>query len=379
MMRRVNYTATLPFVLLLFLFLLCHSSSAKTIQTLEKELEQALEGNSPQLKSKALLLMRATQKHTFSKSTYLVNTALGISYKKACMYSLAQEHFLKANVIAQKLGDKSKIGASFINIATTFQLRGLYQKALGYLKSAIPFLQLNSDKFRRSIAFFNMGEAYKELGKFESALVNFNNTLILEKELKNNRGIIFAYYGLIDTYIQLNRLSDALAMLKQAETLLKPEWTEELVILQKMKGKYYQANAEQDQAILWLNKSFQSASKHNFENHFTELFELLLTSYCFLGNQNQELKVAREFLAFKSQLAKRDAYISEIEIVLRKRLILKDLENKQLKQLNQRERFILNQEKKLSEFNMRFSLFLMITGVLLFLIIKPWKKSITSD
>ena len=40
---------------------------------------------------------------------------------------------------------------------------------------------------------------------------------------------------------------------------------------------------------------------------------------------------------------------------------------------------ILNQEKKLSEFNMRFSLFLMITGVLLFLIIKPWKKSITSD
>ena len=214
-MRRVHYTATLPFVLLLFLFLLCHSSSAKTIQTLEKELEQALEGNSPQLKSKAL----------------------GISYKKACMYSLAQEHFLKANVIAQKLGDKSKIGASFINIATTFQLRGLYQKALGYLKSAIPFLQLNSDKFRRSIAFFNMGEAYKELGKFESALVNFNNTLILEKELKNNRGIIFAYYGLIDTYIQLNRLSDALAMLKQAETLLKPEWTEELVILQKMKGK----------------------------------------------------------------------------------------------------------------------------------------------
>ena len=98
-----------------------------------------------------------------------------------------------------------------------------------------------------------------------------------------------------------------------------------------------------------------------------------------MGNQNQELKVAREFLAFKSQLAKRDAYISEIEIVLRKRLILKDLENKQLKQLNQRERFILNQEKKLSEFNMRFSLFLMITGVLLFLIIKPWKKSITSD
>jgi|GEM_PF-4243368 len=379
MIKRVDYTAALQLVLL-FLFVICYNAvGAKSVDALENELEQAMSTNSSDLKLKALALKHASQHESFTKSTYLVNTALGICYKKECMYALAQEHFLRSNVIAQKLKDKSKVGASFINIATTFQLRGLHNKAIGYLKNALPFLQTQTDRFRRSIAFFNLGEAYKELGKFESALVNFNNTLILEKELSDERGILFAYFGLIDTYLKLNRLQDAKELLNQAEGLIQPSWDEEKVIFKKLSGKYFQYNAQQQDAIRLLNESFEIARTHRFQNHYSELYELLLKSYRLLGDQQQELTVARNFLDFKSQLAKRDAYISEIELVLRKKLILKDLENKQLRHLNKRERFIMNKEKKLSEFNMRFSLFLMFTGVLLFLIIKPWKKSITSD
>src|SRR5574343_575325 len=118
-----------------------------------------------------------------------------------------------------------------------FQLQEKHKQAIDYFNQSLEIEKKLKNPLQQSIRFYNIGESYKALKKFDLALTYFNNSLLIEQRAKNNEGIVYAELGISDVYIHIKRFTDALITLERVHPKISPNAIEETILYAKLMGE----------------------------------------------------------------------------------------------------------------------------------------------
>lgn len=161
-----------------------------------------------------------------NNSNWLFKTNLGLGhiYKKSGDVEIALSYYLKGLKEAEKQKDNRRIALIYSSLGSLYRLFKDYVEALNYFNKGIEMLRLGnnrSDSTNLGKSLLNAGEVYRLVGKYDSALIYFEESGKIFQEVEflmgtaynmGNIGLIHAQRG--EHQIAKNKMDLASAILK---------------------------------------------------------------------------------------------------------------------------------------------------------------------
>lgn len=164
------------------------------IQKINGQISQALE---TKLEAKEILAkmdtlsLNATEKIKRVGQMSILNNSLGILYQAAEDYEMAISYYQDAYDLLLKIGDHRSAGAVMGNIGEMHLYTSSYDKALEALNLAMKHKESAQALPRsRALTLFNIGRAFKQMGKSDTAMVEFNRVIEIFKKENHLSGLM---------------------------------------------------------------------------------------------------------------------------------------------------------------------------------------------
>lgn len=106
-------------------------------------------------------------------------------------YSMAMENFILAAEIANNHNINRERGMVYDALANVNSKMNNYEKAIDYYKKAVQILIEEKDSSNLAIGLYNTGDAYYNWKKYDSAMVYFNRSSHLFKNINNPLGVAY--------------------------------------------------------------------------------------------------------------------------------------------------------------------------------------------
>ena len=243
-----------------------------------------------------LLENRVVDASYFEAESYALN-ALGVIYRNLSMYEKAKDYHEYAEEIATycenlelKVLSLNMLGVVYRRLDQVSSALDYHSQALKFAKTANPITK----ELRLSIAVSlnGMGNIYLVLQQYDLALEQFNNSLVIEKEIENKLGLAINYQNIGYTKEAKGQINQALV---DYETSLM--YNEQIdsevgrVICYNSIGKIYIKQKKYDEALTIIQKALTKSLKLEDQYYIAESYKNLgwlqsLTNKEVLAEQN---------------------------------------------------------------------------------------------
>jgi tetratricopeptide (TPR) repeat protein len=131
-----------------------------------------------------------------------IYTALGIANDESGRTNAAIQNHFNSLRLSEKIADTLGIADSFNNVGIIFASQEDYQQAISYYVKALNLIKLVSeDSPSLSTYYSNLGDAYFNLGKKDSALLFHQNALLIDIKYQDKIGLTHTNLSLGQIYI----------------------------------------------------------------------------------------------------------------------------------------------------------------------------------
>jgi len=124
--------------------------------------------------------------------------------QKRVDFNIAIQYFEKAIALCTKIGYKSLIINSYINIASVYNKLDKPDVALPYLKQATDYYRVTKNSSRLAGSLHTLGITYFKLKQYDKSIEAYNESLKIGLENKQTDGIQYLYEAMAQTYYAAN-------------------------------------------------------------------------------------------------------------------------------------------------------------------------------
>ena len=142
--------------------------------------------------------------------------AIGISYSVLNKPDEALRYYQESLAIRRRLGLKSGIAASLVQIAQIDRILAKPDAALASYKEALQLLREIGDKKNIGATLINFGTFYKDRGEYDQALELYKEALQIEREIGNQSSEALCLNNIGTSYLEKGQYDDALIYFQQA-------------------------------------------------------------------------------------------------------------------------------------------------------------------
>jgi len=123
----------------------------------------------------------------------------GNAFKSKGDYNEAMKSYIFAAEIADDQKTNRERGIIYDALANIHSLMENYEKALDYYKKSLVILIVENDSMNIGIGYYNTGDAFFNMKKYDSAIVYFNNSKLFFKDINFPRGMAYLLgsYGMV--------------------------------------------------------------------------------------------------------------------------------------------------------------------------------------
>lgn len=152
-----------------------------------------------------------------SKNLATTLNNLGLAYTYKGDYVLANEYYLTAIEIFEKLQDKTGLARSYNNLGLIFYHRSLFPIALELFFKSLRIKEQLDDETGKISSLNNIANIYFKTKNFKSAIEYYTQSLELRIRLNDRYGIADSYSNLATTYENMQNYDLAMSFYGQAE------------------------------------------------------------------------------------------------------------------------------------------------------------------
>ncbi|HEX5553101.1 MAG TPA: tetratricopeptide repeat protein [Chitinophagaceae bacterium] len=142
----------------------------------------------------------------------------GIVYADMGKYDSSMRNYETAIGIYSRIGDRSGMGACYLNIANLYQFRGNYEKGMQFYFKAIKTFSPD-DLPKLSVAYSNLGVIFQKLGQYEKAADYYNRAVTLSRKSNDSGSLGNGLINLGAINEILNRDDEALRQFEEANSI----------------------------------------------------------------------------------------------------------------------------------------------------------------
>ncbi len=178
-----------------------------------------------------------------------------------------------------------------------------YELAIKYLKSALDMNANNRKLKNLGGDYNNLGEAYRLNGQLDSALIYFNNSLEIFKELDYQRGIAYAMgnIGLVQAEIGQHKI--ARANIDSASVILDNlDNVYPIVIYKLYIADIYFKNKKIDRALLFAHESLNTSQKEQLKIQVRDASLKLSELYEAKGDFQKAYSYQSQYIAYRDSI-----------------------------------------------------------------------------
>ncbi|NNJ89666.1 MAG: tetratricopeptide repeat protein [Eudoraea sp.] len=251
--------------------------------------------------------------------------------------SMALESYFKGVDIANASGNKNDLGRFYTAIAGVYAGMGNRPNVIQYYSNAIALLK-DIDTLSYAITMENLGDAYLEWGQPDSALLLFNQSGKIFKEISDKR-IYYAY----------NRGNIGLALAQKGQDKQAEENISEAIAILEDLGDYrpitiylwymsdiYTNKNDWDAAFGYSLRSLDLARQYGLKAEISGAYLKLSELYEQTGYASAALKYYRNYIAFKDSVQN----ITAVQQMANYELAQKQRENELLDQKRRTQKII---------------------------------------
>ena len=163
--------------------------------------------------------LQAAEKAHYDTGVALALLSKGVAYGYKAQYPEDLQCHLKALRISEKLGMEGLMGNIYNNIGIVYSAMKDNARALEYYKKALPIFIHNKKDPRHggeSSLLINMSEAFKDLGKYDSAIEYNERALRIVEQVHDSMNLSVVLLNMGDDYVRMKQPGKALSHLTQA-------------------------------------------------------------------------------------------------------------------------------------------------------------------
>ena len=247
---------------------------------------------------------------------------VGMAYYKQSKYPLAVDYYLKALKINQELGVKMEMAINLLYLGRTYSKQKDYLHAEEYYLGALKIFEearMKDARMKGNVALTqgNLGEVYRNMGRFADAL-EYDNKALAQFEASGDKGNIANNLGNIgEVNKALGKFDLALDFTFRALKIVEEMGDREgIAYLSGNIGENYLAIAcdtmrlktpaakseNMQQAIAYLTKAIAIAKEIKAYDPAIEFSKYLAKAYQLSGNYQKALELTNEYQAQKDSI-----------------------------------------------------------------------------
>jgi len=220
-------------------------------------------------------------------------------------FNIAVQYFEKTIALCKKIGYKSLIINSYINIASVYNKLDKPDVALPYLKQATDYYRVTKNLSRLAGSLHTLGITYFKLKQYDKSIDAYNEALKIGLENKQTEGIQYLYEAMAQTYYSSEDYKNAydyyIRYMTIRDSLVTAEKSKQLFELETR----YQAERKEKEIV---KLTSEKREKNILLITLTGLILLLAVSgYFFVKNIKNKKLIAEQTIEIKEQ------YIQELE------------------------------------------------------------------
>jgi signal transduction histidine kinase len=154
-----------------------------------------------------------------------VRNNVGLIYQNTGELERAKKYFIECLQLSDQKGYANEQVMAMSNLASVENELHNFGTALEYFKKVLKEDLASGNEAFISYSYHNVGEAYKNLRKFDSAVLYFTRAISLKEKLKLHSALVNSYKGYADLLIEMNKVSEASFYLNKAFHLARETGT----------------------------------------------------------------------------------------------------------------------------------------------------------
>lgn len=276
-----------------------------------------------------------------------INFQRGLANMEKGELETSLDSFFNSLRVAQKLKDQNWIGMIYIQIASVYEYSDNYSVAFSYIRKAITiFKELRLSNHPRATsnlatAVLTLGNQLMEVGKYDSALSNFEQSIEVYEQIEDTQGLA---YALGSKGVLLAKNGDILAAeenIDRATKILKVyKDLEPIVYFNNHLSEAHITRGNYTEALGFLEESLKISLRSNYKTDIVETYGKLSELYEKLGNSAMALDNFKAHILYRDSLRNIESvqelanFRSEYEIAQKQSEVdILNLEKKQQQQI----------------------------------------------
>ncbi len=147
---------------------------------------------------------------------FVLNNGIGLNYLQLGKYDSAEVVLNKIKEKAIKLGNKSTLLSTYINLGSLFDAKSDFNKALGFHLKSLKLAEELNKKEEISTAYNNVGLMHYQLGDYDRALFYYEKSLEIKIEIDDKGGVALLYNNIAIIYYFKNDIDKCMEYFKKA-------------------------------------------------------------------------------------------------------------------------------------------------------------------
>jgi signal transduction histidine kinase len=218
-------------------------------------------------------------------------------------YDKAIDYFFKSLMLAKANNYIKGIGTIYNSLGIIYSTTNEFEKSIYYQKKAINSFSSIQDSTLLSSALFNLGRTYLELKKYDSALVELNNSYFLFDNLNHLSGKAYCLGAIGKVYYFLHQPNKATLKLNESINLLKQlkdfyPISSFYLRIAKINQDYKNYNT----AIAYADSSYNTAKKYGYLTQQRDASERLFSIYSESGDYKSAFKYQSEYYTLRDSI-----------------------------------------------------------------------------
>lgn len=154
----------------------------------------------------------------------------GVLLNSLTDYQGAIRDLQRAYDLASQEGNNIHISFIAGALASVYEFRQEYQKAIPYFKEAVSHNRSSMDLKELSLSLFGLGKANKNIGNSELGKQQLTESLILAQQNDDKQGVAYALVELADIEKDYENFSTSLSLLKQALAIFSETQNQSMLV-----------------------------------------------------------------------------------------------------------------------------------------------------